>query len=244
MMPRVPSVRVAGREVDYTLVRHPRARRVRLTLTPDGLRVSAPPRMSARAVGDAVQTKEAWLTRHQHLLAPPAPPVLTDGDLLPLLGGVVELGVREAARGAVRFAAEDGRLAVAAPHPERVGALVERWYRRVAAERLGGLAAGHAAGMGVAYTRLTVRDPRSRWGSCSTTGALSLSWRLVMAPARVAEYVVVHEVAHLAEMNHSPAFWRLVAGRWPGYADDVEWLRRHGWWLHRGPFPVAGATAT
>jgi predicted metal-dependent hydrolase len=98
--------------------------------------------------------------------------------------------------------------------------------------------------MGVAYTRLTVRDPRSRWGSCSTTGALSLSWRLVMAPARVAEYVVVHEVAHLAEMNHSPAFWRLVAGRWPGYADDVEWLRRHGWWLHRGPFPVAGATAT
>jgi predicted metal-dependent hydrolase len=90
--------------------------------------------------------------------------------------------------------------------------------------------------LGRRYTRLTLRDTRSRWGSCSATGALSYSWRLILAPPRVLDYVAAHEVAHLAQMNHSPAFWAEVARLMPDYESPRAWLRREGSALHRYRF--------
>jgi predicted metal-dependent hydrolase len=90
------------------------------------------------------------------------------------------------------------------------------------------LAAEEAAALGVSFERITIRDQRTRWGSCSSRGTLSFNWRLVLAPFEVLDYVVVHELCHLREPNHSPRFWRLVASRRPGWRAQRDWLRDFG----------------
>ena len=107
--------------------------------------------------------------------------------------------------------------------------LTEEQGRREAHAHISLLAQSEAAALGVSYTRLTLRDQRTRWGSCSSNGALSFNWRLVLAPHDVLDYVVVHEVCHLAEHNHGPRFWRLVEQRRPAYRDPKHWLDEHGW---------------
>jgi predicted metal-dependent hydrolase len=107
------------------------------------------------------------------------------------------------------------------------------WLRKRARDRLTESAGRHAGGLGLKFVRLTVRDQTSRWGSCSSSKALSFSWRLIFAPASVLDYVAAHEVAHLKEMNHSPRFWKLVEKTMPGHRDARSWLRRHGHDLHR-----------
>jgi predicted metal-dependent hydrolase len=107
--------------------------------------------------------------------------------------------------------------------------LTEEQGRIEARARISLLAQSEAAALGVTYSRITMRNQRSRWGSCSSSGALSFNWRLVLAPHDVLDYVVVHEVCHLVELNHGPAFWRLVGKRRPGYAESKQWLDDHGW---------------
>src|SRR3954470_7811572 len=107
--------------------------------------------------------------------------------------------------------------------------LTEAAGRREARARISLIAQSEAAALGVGYRRIVLRNQRSRWGSCSTSGALSFNWRLVLAPHDVLDYVVVHEVGHLAELHHGPAFWRLVEKRRPDYAESKQWLDDHGW---------------
>jgi predicted metal-dependent hydrolase len=107
--------------------------------------------------------------------------------------------------------------------------LTEAQGRREARARISLLAQSEAAALGVTYSRLTVRDQQTRWGSCSSKGALSFNWRLVLAPHDVLDYVVVHEVCHLVELNHGRAFWRLVEQRRKGYREPKQWLDDHGW---------------
>ena len=111
----------------------------------------------------------------------------------------------------VRLAARTGRMLARL----RVTAVAERAARR----------------LGLGYRRITIRDQRTRWGSCSTRGTLSFNWRLVLAPPEVLEYVVVHELCHLAEPSHSRRFWSLLESARPGYRAEKDWLRRHGWEL-------------
>jgi predicted metal-dependent hydrolase len=119
--------------------------------------------------------------------------------------------------------------------------LTEKQGRREARERIALIAQSEAAALGVVYSRLTLRDQRSRWGSCSSKGGLSFNWRLVLAPHDVLDYVVVHEVCHLVELNHSPRFWKLVEKRRPGYADSKRWLDEHGWEILAYQPPVEAA---
>jgi predicted metal-dependent hydrolase len=112
--------------------------------------------------------------------------------------------------------------------PDAAEAAVLRWYRREARTRLAAAVAREAARLRVAAPRLSIRDPRTRWGSCSSRGGVSLSWRLLLGPEPVADAVVVHELCHLIEPNHSPAFWRLLASRRPGWPEEAGWLRDHG----------------
>ena len=119
--------------------------------------------------------------------------------------------------------------------------LTEEQGRREAHARISLIAQSEAAALGVAYNRITLRDQRSRWGSCSSKGTLSFNWRLVLAPHDVLDYVVVHEICHLVELNHSPRFWRLVAKRRPGYADAKRWLDDHGWEILAYRPPVEAA---
>lgn len=231
----MPEVLLGGRAVPYQLVRNARSRHVRMTFTPQGLRVSAPTRLPQAEVERAVASKERWLLRHSDLLLPAAPATLTDGMALPFLDGEVELGVRRAGRASASFRPEEGRLLVAAPHDAQVRELVERGYRRVARDWLAMQCEHVGRAIGVQPASIGIRDPRTRWGSCSSSGAVSFSWRLMMAPARVAEYVVVHELAHLVHLDHSAAFWGLVDRVRPDYRVESAWLRDHGGWLHRAP---------
>lgn len=226
---------IAGRPVPYVLVRNPRSRHVRMTLTPEGLRVSAPVRLPDSEIDRAVRSKERWLLRHHELLEPAVPDALLDGQMLPFLDGHVELGIRQSARGSVRFRPDDGRMAVAAPDADTVRPLVERAYRGAARDWFAQMCDHYARRMDVRVASIGIRDPRTRWGSCSARGTLSFSWRLMMAPARVAEYVVVHEMAHLVHLDHSPAFWALVQHHSPDFDRDRRWLRDHGGWLSRAP---------
>ncbi len=119
--------------------------------------------------------------------------------------------------------------------------LTEAQGRREARARIELIAQSEAAALGVAYRRLTIRDQVSRWGSCSSAGALSFNWRLVLAPHDVLDYVVVHEVCHLVEHNHGARFWRLVERRRPGYRESKAWLEEHGWEIlaYRPPVELA-----
>jgi len=107
--------------------------------------------------------------------------------------------------------------------------LTEKQGRVEARARIALLAQSEAAALGVAYSRLTLRDQVTRWGSCSSKGALSFNWRLVLAPHDVLDYVVVHEVCHLVELNHGPRFWKLLERRRPRYRESKAWLDEHGW---------------
>jgi hypothetical protein len=129
--------------------------------------------------------------------------------------------------------------------PARLGLerlrLTEAQGRREARARISLIAQSEAAALGTSYTRISLRDQRSRWGSCSSKGTLSFNWRLVLAPHDVLDYVVVHEVCHLVELHHGPAFWALLERRRPDYRDSKAWLDEHGWEIlaYRPPEEIA-----
>ena len=134
-----------------------------------------------------------------------------------------------------RITLQQGRLLV----PTRTGDLgkrVQGWLRETARADLAAACDRHAAAVGRRPARLTLRDPRTRWGSCTQDGALMFSWRLIMAPAEVLDYVALHEMAHLVEMNHSRAFWSIVERAMPDYKRHRDWLKRQGGSLHRYRF--------
>lgn len=214
-----------------TLRRSARARRISLRVSGlDGqVTLTVPHGVSeAEALGFA-RTKADWL--RGHLAARPDLVTVGPGALLPIEGAErrIELGAGRL----VVLGAEVARV----PGPEEVLARrLEAWLKARARDRLA-VASDHYAGLlGRQFSRLTLRDTRSRWGSCSSRGALSYSWRLILAPPAVLDYVAAHEVAHLAEMNHSPAFWALVARLCPNYRVPRGWLRREGAGLHRYRF--------
>jgi predicted metal-dependent hydrolase len=124
----------------------------------------------------------------------------------------------------------DGRLLVAGPAAQASDA-IERWYRREARRRIATAVQREAEALAVRPGQVSIRDPGTRWGSCTSRGSLSFSWRLLLAPRQVLDYVVIHELCHLRELNHSPAFWRLLDRARPDWRAQAGWLRRHGWEL-------------
>ena len=130
----------------------------------------------------------------------------------------------------------EGERLLAPADPARLGARLAAFLKLLARERLAAASDRHAAALGRPYAALTLRDTRSRWGSCTHDGRLMYSWRLILAPGDVLDYVAAHEVAHLAEMNHSRAFWDTVDRLKPGYGPARRWLRDNGSTLHRYRF--------
>ncbi len=134
--------------------------------------------------------------------------------------------------GAVRAARIEGDTMIVPEAPDRAARAAAVFLKHAARARLQAASDHYAGLLGRGYARLTLRDTRSRWGSCTADGGLMYSWRLIMAPTEVLAYVAAHEVAHLAEMNHSPAFWAVVARLSPDYRLHRRWLRQHGAALH------------
>ncbi|MEX5728229.1 putative metal-dependent hydrolase [Rhodovulum iodosum] len=176
-----------------------------------------------------LREKEGWIRRH--LGRRPDTAQVGLGAELPVEGTQVTLvpGPGRAPR------LELGQLVVPGP-PEAAGARVRGFLKERARQRLAQASDRHAAALGRGYGRLTLRDTRSRWGSCSAKGDLMYSWRLIMAPPAVLDYVAAHEVAHLVEMNHSPAFWAIVARLCPDHAARRAWLHENAASLHRFRF--------
>lgn len=166
-----------------------------------------------------------WIRKHLAQHVPPA--VIGYGSELPILGELRHV-VPGQGRGVVL---NDTEIRVPGA-PDQVGRKVQAYLKALARSELAFASDQYAAALGRPYTKLSIRDTRSRWGSCSSGGGLMYSWRLIMAPAEVLTYVAAHEVAHLAEMNHSDRFWAQVWALYGDYAAPRAWLRREGHALH------------
>jgi predicted metal-dependent hydrolase len=226
-------LRVGERTVELRLVRHRRARRYILRVGPDGTaRVTIPPRGSIAEAQQFVARNLAWLeTQFQRQATHPGRPMAwTLGTEILLRGERVRLeaGV-EAPTAQVRFGSEI--LRVTDPTGDLRSA-VHRHLWRLAARELPARLLELAAAQQLSVRRVTVRNQRSRWGSCSRSGTISLNWRLVQTPPAVRDYILLHELMHLREMNHSPRFWREVERVCPDHAAARRWLREHGALLH------------
>ncbi|MEL6550352.1 MAG: SprT family zinc-dependent metalloprotease [Pseudomonadota bacterium] len=215
--------------IEVEIRRHARARRLTLRVgARDGrVTLTVPRGVDAGEALDFARQKRGWLLRHVGEAGEQGPLAL--GDEVPVFGRARR--VEAAATRAPRV--EDDALVVPQRAAEAPGRAVAAYLKLEARARLAEASDRYAAALGVRYTRLTLRDTRSRWGSCSAAGALMYSWRLAMAPPEVLDYVAAHEVSHLREMNHSPAFWGTVARLMPDYALHKSWLKRHGGALQR-----------
>jgi predicted metal-dependent hydrolase len=220
------------------LRRHRQARRYTLrvvAVTREAV-LTMPPRGSFREARDFAQKHGAWIAARLGRLPQAAP--FAHGTVLPVRGTPHTIVHRRALRGTAWTETDrhGNRLLCVAGEAEHVARRVTDFLKREAKRDLTAAVARYCERLDVKVRRLAIRDQASRWGSCSTSGVLSFSWRLVLAPRHVLDYLAAHEVAHLAEMNHSPRFWRLVKRIYPDMERAKAWLDVHGTDLHRYGF--------
>ncbi len=211
---------------DYRVRRSDRARRVRVRVdAANGVEVVLPRRSAEREAAAAIRELRPWIERRMAELERTRALVAARGASVPYLGELLELAFE---RDRTRVHRRGSTLLVPGGTDADHRPALERWYRRQARAEIAPRLDAATAAAGTAYSGLTIRGQRTRWASCSATGAMSFNWRLLLAPAPVLDYVVWHEVCHLEVMDHSPRFWALLAGRCPEYRVHAGWLRRHG----------------
>jgi len=224
-------LRIEGRAVEVTLRLNPRARRLIVKVHPSTgeVTVVAPSHRSLDRALDFARGEIRWIAR-QRARVPPAV-YLGLGASIPLRGRDCLVVKGEAGRGSA-WQDVDGHIRVSG-REEHVPRRLLDFLKREARKTLEARALAFAARLGTKPRRVAVRDTASRWGSCSASRSISYSWRLILAPEFVLDYVVAHEVAHLLEMNHGARFWRLVRSLVPDIDRPQEWLKRNGVALHR-----------
>jgi predicted metal-dependent hydrolase len=216
--------------VEVHLKRSARARRFSLRVSRLDGKVTLSMPLRARE-GEALaflKGQEGWL--RETLQAMPESAVRPVG-----IGSVLSVEGRELllASGTGRGIRLEGDRLLIPGEPSTAGARVAAWLKVLARDRLAKASTRYAGLVGRRYTTLSLRDTRSRWGSCSPDGRLMYSWRLIMAPPPVLDYVAAHEAAHLVELNHSAAYWAVVNRIYPGWQAQRAWLHEHGQTLHR-----------
>jgi predicted metal-dependent hydrolase len=226
--------KIDGKSIELILRTNPRARRFIVKVDPSTGEVSvvAPSSRSFDRALDFARKEKDWIAGR--LADVPQPVQLELGSTVMFRGiehairagdgnGLPVWIDREGARPAIRVG---GR-------PEHASRRILDWLKREARRRIDERVATYATALSVRPKRVTIRDTSSRWGSCSSARSLSFSWRLILAPPAVLDYVVAHEVAHLRELNHKPRFWRLVETLVPDIEKSQAWLSAHGALLHR-----------
>ena len=226
------------RVVPYTLRRSARARCLRVEVHPrSGVTVVAPMRAPPSAIERFLAGTRLWIFRQVDRLSARRagiPPYWPHGPTLPFLGKDYPVGIEPCGqRGPSSVALHDERLIVRVRQdtPETARRALRNWYMTQAQIHLEARTAFWAPRLSAAYRYVHVGNARSRWGSCSATGVLRYNYRLVMAPPEIVDYVVVHELAHTRQLNHSPRFWAIVAEHSPDYAAARIWLRTRGLFL-------------
>ena len=251
------SLQFAGGSLECTLRRSTRARHLRVTVDPRQVAIVTVPARAARNRGEAerlaesfVAERETWLRRHladqarqREELEALGP--LRDGGPFRYRGETHRLRVvATAERRRTTVSREGGdagdELIVRLSLAERrnLNTIMEAWLREKARVAIHREIERHAKALAVAPAAITIRDARTRWGSCSRARRLSFSWRLVLAPPEALETVVVHELAHLRVFGHGPGFWAIVASRRPDHRRWRQWLRDHAQELHGALAPV------
>lgn len=227
---RRETVRLGGRSVTMVLRRHPRARRIKLAVDAAlGLPVlTLPPEVTEAEGLRFAEQNLGWLDRNLTRMPDPLP--FAPEVVIPFKGVDHRIDHDPAARGVVR--AEDGVLRVTGGI-EHLPRRLTDFLKKEARAAIKPLAGTRAETLGRKPGRISIRDQRTRWGSCSGRGDLSFSWRLILAPPEILDYVVSHEVAHLVHMDHSAAFWRTVETMYPDYRAARDWLGTEGARLHR-----------
>ena len=234
----MPTVTVGDTAIRYELRRSPRARRLRLVVAPGRVEGGAPRRTREARIREFVDSRRHWLYEKTRALRErslePLPPRFVGGAGLLFRGRRLKLHVEEAdvRRANLRYASAfhvTVPLGRSAEERERSARrLTVSWLRERALEDARSIVRRFAPRLGVRPTALRIRNQKTIWGSCSSRGVISLNWRLMAAPKPIYEYVVVHELCHLREPNHSARFWRLVEELLPDYRELRGWLKRHG----------------
>jgi predicted metal-dependent hydrolase len=221
--------------------RHRQARRytLRINAAKREVILTIPPRGSLKEARAFAQKHNGWIAARLGRLPEAAP--FTDGAMVPLRGVRHRIEHRPGVRGTVwtETTVNGEPILCVAGAAQHIHRRVGDYLRREARRELEIASLKFAAALGVVIKRVAVRDQTSRWGSCSTTGVLSFSWRLILAPTAVLQYLAAHEVAHRIEMNHSPRFWRVVERICPDHERAKAWLDAHGTDLHRYGLPLA-----
>jgi hypothetical protein len=217
-------------EIPYTVRRSPRALRARVTIDATrGVEVVLPDaafrrgRTPEREAAAAIRELRPWIERRVAELGRAREVIASRGSSVPYLGNALRLVAQPARTRAHRRGDE-----LLVPMGDDQLPAIERFYRRAARSEVATRLDRACEQSGTSYSRLTIRGQRTRWASCSPTGAMSFNWRLLLAPEPVLDYVVWHEVCHLEVLDHSRRFWTLVESRCPGYREQVRWLRRNG----------------
>ncbi len=214
-----------------------RRRTVGLQVTQDArLIVRVPPKMSVETIHQLVRQKLPWILNRQRFVRehylPALPKIFTAGEKFLYLGEEYELFLIPGDYGVLVFNEKGFFLREGCVSLARW--LFRDWYREQAAAFMSDRVLHYTGMTGARYSAIRISDARRRWGSCSSKGVLNFSWRLMMAPREVVDYVVVHEVVHLEVLNHSKAFWRKVEALAPDHLKAKYWLERHHLLLHNG----------
>lgn len=228
-------VSCANEQFEVTVRRHPRARRYTLRVRERDRAVvmTIPPRGSLRQAREFAERNAGWIATRMRRIPDTVP--FLDGAVIPLRGIAHRIVHRARARGTVwtETAASGGACLCVAGSAPHIARRVRDFLKREAKRDLTDATRRHAAALGVDIQKIGVRDTLSRWGSCSSDGALSYSWRLIFAPPFVLDYLAAHEVAHCRELNHSGHFWKIVDQLTPERRRAEAWLKTHGNSLHR-----------
>lgn len=232
------SIALDGRQVHYRVRVSERATRLRITIRPpDDLIVTVPRRVSLSHAEELLRAKSTWVLFHldrmatQHVVS--APRMLRDGALLDFAGESLRLALVRRAGTRIQVKRYENMLVVYSPDgmgtaPEGIRTALESWYRQQAHDVFAARIAYWNQHYQLRYGRIAIKEQKSRWGSCSRKGNLNFNWRLLLAPLEVLDYVAIHELCHLREMNHSERFWSLVSQTSPDFQKHRHWLRRHG----------------
>ena len=226
-------VAIGGRSVPVEISRHPRARRytLRIDRARAAVRLTVPPAADLKAGLRFVERKSDWIAARLDDL----PNLVRFGPnvTIPVRGRPHRIVATKARRGVVTVDRSSGEDQLVVPgDPDHVARRVRDWLKSEARRDLEPAVFDFASKLDVRPSSIRIRDTKSRWGSCSSTGGLSFSWRLILAPRNVLDYVAAHEVAHLRELNHSKRFWDIVYRLYPDADGPREWLRREGPALH------------
>ena len=224
-------------ELEYKIVRSPKRKKLTITVERDrAIVVHAPESASEETVNRVIDAKRQWLwakLRHpQKYHARPHPPgkEVVNGESAPYLGRDYRIEIAETASGEVEF---PGFFVVPASHRDRRRKVLRDWYIARARETILKRVEHHARELGVEFTSAKIVDNRYRWGSCTVNNNVNFNWRLVKAPIFVIDYVIVHELAHLMEPNHTARFWNIVRANAPSMEKAKTWLKEHGQFLEQ-----------